>query len=111
AGDEPGFETRDQALVEIRNRLRGTIARQDSYDESCILELHARVDMDGLVREYADSILERRARDQNILIEGEVLTCIANLVANNVRELGGAFNRVDAFSSLMHGPLTQDLAR
>src|SRR5437879_3796955 len=34
---------------------------QDSYDESCILELHARVDMDGLVREYADSILERPA--------------------------------------------------
>src|SRR2546425_336263 len=35
---------------------------QDSYDESCILELHARVDMDGLVREYADSILERPAK-------------------------------------------------
>src|SRR5213080_551855 len=57
------------------------------------------------------TILERRARDQNIAIEGEVLTCIANLVANNVRELGGAFNRVVAFSSLMHRPLTQDLAR
>jgi len=57
------------------------------------------------------TILERRARDQNIPIEGEVLTCIANLVANNVRELGGAFNRVVAFSSLMHRPLTQDLAR
>src|SRR5213596_4267509 len=35
---------------------------QDSYDESCVLELHARVDMDGLVREYADSILERPAK-------------------------------------------------
>src|SRR2546425_810133 len=57
------------------------------------------------------TILERRARDENIAIEGEVLTCIANLVANNVRELGGAFNRVVAFSSLMHRPLTQDLAR
>src|SRR3989475_4073285 len=57
------------------------------------------------------TILERRARDENVAIEGEVLTCIANLVANNVRELGGAFNRVVAFSSLMHRPLTQDLAR
>ena len=57
------------------------------------------------------TILERRARDENISIEGEVLTCIANLVDNNVRELGGAFNRVVAFSSLMNRPITQDLAR
>src|SRR5207245_9938554 len=57
------------------------------------------------------TILERRARDENIAIEGEVLTCIANLVANNVRELGAAFNRVVAFSSLMHRPVTQALAR
>src|SRR5207244_8356133 len=57
------------------------------------------------------TILEHRARDENVSIEGEVLTCIANLVDNNVRELGGAFNRVVAFSSLMHRPLTQDLAR
>src|SRR5207302_1182069 len=35
---------------------------QDSYDESCILELHARVDMDGLVREYADAVLERASK-------------------------------------------------
>ncbi len=35
---------------------------QDSYDESCILELHARVDMESLVREYADAILERPAK-------------------------------------------------
>ncbi|MGI0149599.1 MAG: DnaA ATPase domain-containing protein, partial [Thermoplasmata archaeon] len=35
---------------------------QDSYDESCVLELHARVDMDGLVREYASAGLERPAK-------------------------------------------------
>src|SRR5437899_6556445 len=57
------------------------------------------------------TILEHRARDENVSIEGEVLTCIANLVDNNVRELGGAFNRVVAFSSLMNRPITQDLAR
>src|SRR5207244_8756847 len=53
------------------------------------------------------TILEHRARDENVSIEGEVLTCIANLVDNNVRELGGAFNRVVAFSSLMNRPITQ----
>src|SRR5947199_45044 len=57
------------------------------------------------------TILEHRARDEHVSIEGEVLTCIANLVDNNVRELGGAFNRVVAFSSLMNRPITQDLAR
>src|SRR6059036_881218 len=57
------------------------------------------------------TILEHRARDENVSIEGEVLTCISNLVDNNVRELGGAFNRVVAFSSLMNRPITQDLAR
>lgn len=44
-------------------RLRGRAALkqvwQDSYDESCVLELHARVDMDGLLKEYADAILQR----------------------------------------------------
>src|SRR5438034_9800941 len=57
------------------------------------------------------TILEHRARDENVSIEGEVLTCIANLVDNNVRELGRAFNRRVEFSSLMNPPLTQDIAR
>src|SRR5881396_1103587 len=35
---------------------------QDSYDDACVLELHARVDMDGLVREYADAVLERPSK-------------------------------------------------
>ncbi len=35
---------------------------QDSYDETCTIELHARVDMDGLIKEYAGAILERPAK-------------------------------------------------
>src|SRR2546426_3413673 len=35
---------------------------QGSYDESCVLELHARVDMDSLVRAYAGSGLARAPR-------------------------------------------------
>src|SRR5205823_11268873 len=47
-----------------QDRGRGALKKvwQDSYDETCLLELHARVDMDGLVREYADSLLERPAK-------------------------------------------------
>ena len=47
-------------------RLKGRAALkqvwQDSYDEACVIELHARVDMDGLVKEYADAVLERPAK-------------------------------------------------
>ncbi|HYU06562.1 MAG TPA: DnaA/Hda family protein, partial [Thermoplasmata archaeon] len=57
------------------------------------------------------AILERRARDAKVTIDPEVLGFIASLVENNVRELGGAFNRVVAFSSVMERPITEDLAR
>ncbi len=57
------------------------------------------------------AILERRSRDAKVAIDFEVLSYIANLVEDNVRELGGAFNRVVAFSSLMARPITPDLAR
>ena len=57
------------------------------------------------------AILERRSRDEKVTIDAEVLGYIANLVEDNVRELGGAFNRVVAFSSLMGRPITEDLAR
>jgi len=57
------------------------------------------------------AILERRSREAKATIDPEVLAFIANLVEDNVRELGGAFNRVVAFSSLMGRPITQDLAR
>src|SRR2546422_10828206 len=44
-----------------QDRGRGALKKvwQDPYDEAGILEPHAPVGMDGLVREYADSILER----------------------------------------------------
>src|SRR5207245_9387443 len=51
-----------RAGTHARGRVALKKAWQDSHDESCILEPHARVDMDGLVREYADSILERPAK-------------------------------------------------
>jgi chromosomal replication initiator protein DnaA len=57
------------------------------------------------------AILERRARDAKVTIDPGALRYIANVVEDNVRELGGAFNRVMAFSSMMGRPITEDLAR
>src|SRR5256885_12410218 len=57
------------------------------------------------------AILERRSREAKVTIEPDVVKLIAGLVENNVRELGGALNRVVAFSSMMGRPITEDLAR
>ncbi len=56
-------------------------------------------------------ILRQRAEDAHLTVDTDVLRYIANLVEDNVRELGGALNRVVAFSSLMERPITADLAK
>lgn len=56
-------------------------------------------------------ILRQRAQDAHLTVDTSVLTYIANLVEDNVRELSGALNRVVAFSSLMGRPITADLAK
>jgi len=62
-------------------------------------------------KEARVAILRRRASDARADVSDDVLTYIADLVEDNVRELGGAFNRVVAFSSLMGRPITRDLAK
>jgi chromosomal replication initiator protein DnaA len=62
-------------------------------------------------KETRIAILELRARDGNLEVAPAVLEVIADLVEDNVRELGGAFNRVVAFSSLMGRPITEELAK
>lgn len=57
------------------------------------------------------AILDRRTRDGNIAMDSAVLSFIATAIEDNVRELGGALNRVVAFSSMMGRPITEDLAR
>jgi len=56
-------------------------------------------------------MLRRKAEDTKLAVDADVLTYIANLVEDNVRELYGALNRVVAFSSLMGRPITRDLAK
>lgn len=56
-------------------------------------------------------ILRRSARARDLIVDADVLSYIANLVEDNIRELGGALNRVVAFSNLMGRPITTDLAK
>lgn len=56
-------------------------------------------------------MLRRKAEASKLAVDEDVLTYIANLVEDNVRELQGALNRVVAFSSLMGRPITRELAK
>ncbi|HLE46513.1 MAG TPA: DnaA/Hda family protein [Thermoplasmata archaeon] len=57
------------------------------------------------------AILRRRAKDGGVEVDEEVLATIAQLVPSNIRELGGALNRVLAFSSLMGEAVTLEMTR
>jgi chromosomal replication initiator protein DnaA len=57
------------------------------------------------------AILRRKAREMGVDVSGDVLSLIATLVTDNIRELEGALNRVMAFSSLMDIPITESMAR
>ena len=57
------------------------------------------------------AILKRKVRDAGGDVDEEVLTYIARRVESNIRELGGALNRVIAFSNLMDQPVSLDLAK
>ncbi|MFQ6059773.1 MAG: DnaA ATPase domain-containing protein [Thermoplasmata archaeon] len=57
------------------------------------------------------AILRRKAREMGVDVGSDVLSLIATLVTDNIRELEGALNRVIAFSSLMDIPITEVMAR
>jgi chromosomal replication initiator protein DnaA len=57
------------------------------------------------------AILRRKAREMGVDVSGDVLSLIATLVTDNIRELEGALNRVMAFSSLMDIPITESMTR
>ncbi|MGQ0798375.1 MAG: DnaA ATPase domain-containing protein, partial [Methanobacteriota archaeon] len=58
----PEASLHQRAAARLKGRAALKQVWQDSYDEGCVIELHARVDMDGLVKEYADAVLERPAK-------------------------------------------------
>ena len=57
------------------------------------------------------AILRRKARDGGVQVGDDLIKFIAQHAESNIRELGGALNRVVAFSSLMGQPVSLDLAR
>ena len=56
------------------------------------------------------AILRKKAQDENIIIEDSILSDIATKIDSNIRELEGVFNKIVARASLIHSPITIELA-
>ena len=56
------------------------------------------------------AILRKKAQEEKILIDDNILANIANKIDSNIRELEGVFNKIIATASLTHTPITIELA-
>ena len=56
------------------------------------------------------AILRKKAQEEKILVDDNILSNIANKIDSNIRELEGVFNKIIATASLTHTPITIELA-
>jgi len=56
------------------------------------------------------AILRKKVQTDNIIIDDYILSVIANKVDSNIRELEGALNKIVAYASLTHSPITIEMA-
>ena len=57
------------------------------------------------------AILRTKAASDNIVLPTEVITLLATNIATNIRESEGAYNKIVAYTSLMHMPITVETAQ
>ncbi|WP_304103045.1 chromosomal replication initiator protein DnaA [Phascolarctobacterium succinatutens] len=57
------------------------------------------------------AILRTKAASDNIVRPTEVITLLATNIATNIREIEGAYNKIVAYTSLMHMPITVETAQ
>ena len=56
------------------------------------------------------AILRKKALDEGIIIDDEIIADISSKIDSNIRELEGVFNKIVARASLTHSPITIELA-
>ena len=57
------------------------------------------------------AILRTKAASDNIVLPTEVITLLATNIATNIREIEGAYNKIVAYTSHMHMPITVETAQ
>jgi len=68
------------------------------------------VDIQPPEEDVSLEVLHRRAQSQSLTMPEEVLSFITKACPENIRQLEGGFNRIVAFSSLMHQDISVGLA-
>ena len=56
------------------------------------------------------AILRKKVQLENIIIDDYILSVIATKIDSNIRELEGALNKIIAYASLTHSPITIEMA-
>jgi len=56
------------------------------------------------------AILKKKVQIENIIIDEYILSVIATKIDSNIRELEGALNKIIAYASLTHSPITIEMA-
>ena len=56
------------------------------------------------------AILRKKVQIENIIIDDYILSVIATKIDSNIRELEGALNKIIAYASLTHSPITIEMA-
>ena len=56
------------------------------------------------------AILRKKVQLENIIIDDYILAEIATKIDSNIRELEGALNKIIAYASLTHSPVTREMA-
>lgn len=56
------------------------------------------------------AILRKKAQEESLIVDDFILSNIANKIDSNIRELEGVFNKMVARASLLHTPITIELA-
>ena len=61
--------------------------------------------------ETLEDRLRTKAASDNITLPTDVITLLATNIATNIREIEGAYNKIVAYTSLMHMPITVETAQ
>ena len=67
-------------------------------------------DVDRADYETRLAILRKKSKLENIIIDDEILSDIANRIDTNIRELEGALQKIIAKSQLLNSPITMEMA-
>lgn len=56
------------------------------------------------------AIIKKKVQTENIIIDDYILSLIATKIDSNIRDLEGALNKIIAYSSFTHSPITIEIA-